>query len=55
LGYVFNAEDVDCKRTYELMGAEVLREIPLLDASRLVAGYEFALVWMHADIVDYTT
>ena len=33
------------------MGANVICEIPLLDTSCLVAGYELALVWMDADIV----
>ncbi len=33
------------------MGANVICEIPLLDTSRLITGYELALVWVDADIV----
>ena len=42
---------VDQVLTHQFMGANVICEIPLLDTSCLVAGYELALVWMDADIV----
>jgi hypothetical protein len=34
------------------MRANVLGQVPLLDPARLVAGYEFALVWVNAYVVD---
>jgi hypothetical protein len=39
-------------KTYELMSASVLRQIPLFDPARLVAGYQFTLVRVYDDIVD---
>lgn len=35
------------------MSATVLRQIPLFDPARLVAGDQFTLVRMYDDIVDY--
>jgi len=35
------------------MSARVLREIPLFDPARLVAGYQFTLVRVYDDIVDW--
>jgi hypothetical protein len=38
--------------THKLMGADVLGQIPLFDATGLIARYKFTLIWMDTDIVD---
>ena len=40
------------RATDECMSANRLREIPLLDASRLIARDELALIRVDADVVD---
>jgi hypothetical protein len=35
------------------VGADIFGQIPLLDASRLIAGYKFALVWVDTHIIYY--
>jgi len=34
------------------MRADVIRQVPLFDAARLVTRDEFTLVWMDANVVD---
>lgn len=39
--------------THQLMGADVIGQVPLLNASGLVAGDQLALIWVHAYIVHW--
>ena len=41
-------------KAYQLVCADVLRQVPLLDAARLVAGDELALIGVYAEVVDWT-
>ena len=44
---------LEIRRPYQLVGAQVFRQIPLFDASSLIAGDEFSLIRMHANIVHF--
>lgn len=36
------------------MRADVLAEIPNLDTTRLITGYQLALVWVNDSVVDWS-
>lgn len=40
------------KTTNQLMCADILSQVPYLDAPSLIARYQFALIWMDNGIVD---
>lgn len=44
---------MDTMGAYQFKSTRVFRQIPLLDATSLVARDKFALVGMNADVVDY--
>jgi hypothetical protein len=37
---------------HQLVGTDVLAEIPYFDTTRLIARYQFALIWMDDSIID---
>ena len=51
-----NENDIDVYKggADQLVSADVLGKIPLLDSSCLIAGNEFPLVWVYDDVVHFT-
>jgi hypothetical protein len=43
----------DIINAHQVMETHCIRQIPLFDASRLVAGYKLHLVWVHTYIIYY--
>jgi len=46
-------EVIKVNGTHQLVGAKILRQIPLFNAPRLIAGYQLTLVRVDTNIVHY--